>query len=82
MEKNNVAELEGIFQNTHLLYSTLSFSVKVWGNSLSALTPYIKQIDNIMRELGFKRTSYNELSYNTQLQLILSYVATGYENND
>ena len=34
-----------------------------------------------MREQGFKRISYNELSFNGQIELILIYDAIGWEQN-
>lgn len=76
IENNNASYIEG---NT-IGYSTLSFYVKLWGNDLAVLSPFAQKIDNVMRGLGFKRVSYNELSYNTQLQMIFRYEALAVEN--
>lgn len=70
IEAGNYADLEG----DTLLYSRLSYNIKLWGKRLGDLTPYLDKIDKVMRKQGFKRTSYNELSYGAeQLELILGY---------
>lgn len=75
IETNNSSYLEG----DNLFYSNLSYNIKLWGNGLSTLIPKVADIDDIMREQGFRRISYNELAYGTQLEIILTYSAVGYE---
>jgi hypothetical protein len=63
-------------------YSILSYTVKVWGHDIEALQNYAIQIDNSLRELGFKRTSAQELYdyQSTMIQKILTYEALASEN--
>lgn len=77
IENNNVATLEG----DDLFYSRVSYNIKLWGNDLATLMPKTAEIDDVMRKQGFKRTSFNELSVGTQLELIMGYEATAYERN-
>ena len=63
-------------------FSMLSYIIKLWGNKEKELIPYKIQIDSAMRKLGFARTITNELTYNNQLQIVLTYNAIGYENNN
>lgn len=39
----------------------------------------MEHVDSLMKELGFTRESYNELSFNTQICLISLYRGVGYE---
>lgn len=82
MEVNNLATLEGVMDKNYLLYSRLTFNVKLWGDSLAQLAPYLNPIDSKMRNLGFERINYNELAFGSQLELILTYQAIGWEKND
>ena len=75
IENNNIAEQEG----DNLFYSRVSYNVKLWGNDLAVLMPKAAAIDDVMREQGFKRASFNELSVDSQLELIMKYEATAYE---
>lgn len=61
-------------------YSQVGFNVKVWGNSIGVLSGYMLQVDAVMRQLGYRRTAYNELAYDGQIVLIGSYVGLGKEN--
>jgi hypothetical protein len=61
IESNNSSYLEG----DNLLYSNLSYNIKVWGNDLATLIPIVDKIGDIMRKQGFTRVSYNELSFNS-----------------
>ena len=70
IENNNSSYLEG----DNLFYSNLSYNIKIWGNDLATLIP-------IANKVGFKRISYNELSFNGQIELILIYDAVGWEQN-
>lgn len=71
MELNNTAHLEG---NT-MGYSYITYQIKVWGHNIGALQGYAKEIDKVMRRLGFKRMSSGELYDNnsTMIQKILTF---------
>ena len=76
IEMDNSAEQEG----DTIAYSSLSYRIKIWADSLSELTQYAEQLDSVMRSLGFKRTSKNELWYNSKGQFIFNYRALALEN--
>lgn len=63
-------------------YSRIIYTVKVWGNELAALQHYAKEIDKVLRPIGFKRTSAQELYNNqsTMIQKILTYEALALED--
>ena len=63
-------------------YSRISYTVKVWGNSIAELQQYALEIDCVLRPLGFKRTASGELYDNqsTMIQKILTYEALAFEN--
>ena len=63
-------------------YSRIVYTVKVWGNKIAAIQNYAKEIDKVLRPLGFKRTSAQELYDNqsTMIQKILTYEALASEN--
>lgn len=63
-------------------YSRIIYTVKVWGNELAALQKYAKEIDKVLRPIGFKRTSAQELFDNqsTMIQKILTYEALALED--
>lgn len=63
-------------------YSRIIYTVKVWGNDIAQIQNYVKEIDRVLRPLGFKRTSSNELHDNqsTMIQKILTYEALALEN--
>lgn len=79
MEINNysVTEVNG----ASLGYSRITYQVKVWGHQIADLQKYAKQIDNVLRPLGFKRISSGELYDNqsTMIQKILTYEALALE---
>ena len=58
-------------------YSRLIYTVKVWGDDIKALQGYAQKIDSVLRPLGFKRISSNELYSNqtAMIQKILAYEA-------
>ena len=62
-------------------YSRITYTVKVWGYDIEQLNTYAKQIDNVLRPIGWKRTSAQELySYQSALiQKILTYEALALE---
>lgn len=71
MELNNSATDTG----DTIGYSRINYQVKVWGNDIGLLINYAKQIDDVLRKLGFKRISSNELYDNnsSMIQKILHY---------
>lgn len=62
-------------------YSSISYQIKIWGNSLKDIQKYALQIDRLLRTLGFKRISSNEMydPNSTMIQKILTYEAIGLE---
>lgn len=76
-EINNAADLEG----DTIGYSIISYQVKVWGTDIAQIKNYVLQIDRILRPLGFKRISTNELAdrNSAMIQKILLYEATALE---
>jgi hypothetical protein len=78
-ERNNYAAETG----DTLGYSKVVFTVKVWGSVLEydKIQQYTLEVDDVLRPLGFKRTSTNELAdpQSTMLQKILTYEATALE---
>jgi hypothetical protein len=56
-------------------YSRLAYQVKVWGHDLETIQRYVLEVDSVLRQLGFKRFSSQELTdSNTSLtQKILGY---------
>lgn len=78
METNNYVSANG----DTLGYSVITYQVKVWGNKIADLQKYALEIDSVLRPLGFKRTSSNELydRNSTMIQKILTYEAMALEN--
>lgn len=58
-------------------YSRVSYYVKVWGHSIADLQSYALQIDNVLRPIGFHRSSSGEVFdiNSTMIQKILVYDA-------
>lgn len=77
MEMNNIATEEG----DTLGYSRITYQVKVWGHDIEELQGYALMIDAVLRPLGFKRISSNELHdrNSTMIQKILGYEALAKE---
>lgn len=77
-------ELSNIDVNTGntIGYSRIQYQVKVWGNDISILQEYAKEIDRSLRALGFKRVGGGELYDNqsAMIQKILTYEAIALEN--
>lgn len=63
-------------------YSRITYTIKVWGNEIDVIQENVKKIDRVLRPLGFKRTSSNELHdpQSTMIQKILTYEALASEN--
>ena len=78
MEKNNYVAKNG----STLGYSRITYQVKVWATSIAQLQRYAKEVDAVLRPLGFTRISSGELyDYNSAMkQKILTYEAIGLEN--
>lgn len=76
-ERNNYVSVNG----DTLGYSYISFTVKVWANSIAEIMRYAQEIDAVLRPLGFKRVSSNELCdrNSTMIQKIMTYEAFGLE---
>lgn len=72
-ERNNYASING----DTLGYSIISFTVKVWANNIAEIMNYSVEVDKVLRPLGFKRTSSNELydMNSTMIQKIMTYEA-------
>ena len=71
METNNATEENG----DTIGYSRIKYQIKVWGHDISQLQKYAKAIDDVLRPLGFTRTSSGELydKQSTMIQKILNY---------
>ena len=78
MESNNYVQHQG----DTLGYSVISYQIKVWSTSVADIQKYSKQIDDVLRPLGWSRTSSTELGdmNSAMIQKIMSYQATGLEN--
>lgn len=60
-------------------YSNIIFKVTVWGKTEQDLEKYGIKVDNIMRELGFKRTNVTELWQDSIGQKTLRFEALAIE---
>jgi hypothetical protein len=76
-ERNNYDEDTG----TTIGYSRIIYTIKVWGNEIKQIKQYAKDIDRVLRPLGFKRTSSGELHdiQTSMIQQIMTYEARGLE---
>lgn len=76
-ERNNAVDTNG----DTIGYSRISYTVKVWANDVAVLQRYAKEIDSVLRPLGWKRVSSNELYdiNSTMIQKILTYEALARE---
>ena len=56
-------------------YSRISYTIKVWANSLAVIQENAQKIDSLLRPMGLKRVSSNELYDNqsTMIQKIMTY---------
>lgn len=77
-ERNNYDDLTG----DTLGYSRISYTVKVWGTELAEIKKYACMVDVVLRPIGFKRTSTNQLAdrNSTMIQHILTYEALASEH--
>ena len=77
-ERDNAAEEEG----ETLGYSRITYTVKVWAREIATIQKYALEVDKVLRPLGFKRSSANELYDNnsSMIQKIMTYSAKAVEN--
>lgn len=77
METNNYVSVSG----DTLGYSVITYQVKVWGTQIADLQKYALEVDKVLRPIGFKRTSSNELydRNSAMIQKILTYEGIGLE---
>ena len=77
-ERNNYVSTTGDTRG----YSVISYTIKVWGNDIEKIMEYVIEIDKVLRPLGFKRTSSNELYdiNSTMIQKIMTYEALALED--
>ena len=76
-ERNNYVQANG----DTLGYSVLVYTIKVWGRTPADIMKYSLEVDAVLRPLGFKRTSSNEMydRNSTMIQKIMTYEAIGKE---
>ena len=60
-------------ESENIRYSRPAFRIKIWGNDLQTLEPIAHLADEQMFEDGFTRIGYNEITYNGQIQIIMTY---------
>jgi hypothetical protein len=77
-ERNNYVQANG----DTLGYSVLVFTIKVWARTPAEIAEYSLKADAVLRPIGFKRTSSNELydRNSTMIQKIMTYEALGLED--
>jgi hypothetical protein len=77
-ERNNYVDVNG----DTLGYSRISFTIKVWGRfyDMETIQKAVVAIDTVLRPLGFKRTSTNELYQAPLLQKIMTYECLALED--
>ncbi len=77
-ERNNYDTTTG----ETLGYSKIVYTVKIWADDIAIIQQYVKHVDKVLRPIGFKRTSSNELGdkLSTRIQKILTYEANALEN--
>lgn len=78
METNNYVSNNG----STIGYSYITYQVKVWATNIELIQKYSKEVDAVLRPLGFKRISSGELYDNesSMIQKIMSYEALALED--
>lgn len=73
MEINNAAETEAA--GCSIGYSRLAYQVKVWGTDIAEVQRYAAKVDDVLRPIGFKRLSSNEMQdkNSAMIQKIMTY---------
>lgn len=75
---NDYANEEG----NSIRYSTITYRIKLWTDKLSDIDTYGSSLDELMFNLGFKRTSYNELWFGkSKVSAIFTYNGRSIEIN-
>lgn len=71
MELNNYVSTTGNERG----YSVITYQIKVWSKNIAEIQKYALQIDAVLRPLGFKRISANELYDNnsSMIQKIMTF---------
>lgn len=77
METNNYVLAESDLDS----YSRITYQVKVWANDIALIQKYALEVAEVLRPLGFKRTSSGELYDNnsSMIQKIMTFEALGLE---
>lgn len=80
MERNNYVAANGDTRG----FSYVSYQVKVWGHNIGEIQRYALLIDEVLRPLGWQRTSSQELydHNSTMIQKIMTYEALFLEDFD
>ena len=78
METNNYTSNSG----TTIGYSRITYQVKVWATDIELIQKYAKQVDEVLRPIGFTRISSGELYDNesSMIQKIMTYEGLALEN--
>lgn len=78
-ERNNYMTTEPI--GATVGYSSIAYTVKVWANNIDEIQHYAKEADRVLRPIGFKRISANELHdvNSSMIQKIMVYEALAKE---
>lgn len=75
MGSNDYAAEEG----DTIRYSYISYNIKLWGSDIGQLSQYSQQVDLAMKQLGFKRMSCQELTFDSGLCIVSRYEALAKE---
>lgn len=76
IEVNDYSHKEG----DTLRYSRKKYRLKIWGKDLAQMSNYFSLLDIKMKELGFRRTNYNELWYDDVCSFIIDYEGMALED--
>ena len=71
-----------IFNSYIREYSRVSFQIKVWANDIAIIQDNALKVDEVMRSLGFDRTSSGEIYDNnsSMIQKVMTYEAMALES--
>lgn len=75
METNNYLMSESQVSNQTIGYNRVTYQIKVWGDDIRLILDYAREIDGVLRPLGWKRIASGELyDFNsTMIQKIMTY---------
>lgn len=78
METNNYVSNDG----STLGYSMITYQIKVWANDIALIQRYAREVDAVVRPLGFTRIASTELYDNesAMIQKIMTYEGLALEN--